>query len=392
MSTRCRSTTYGYSRLLERRLGRFRTRARTGRVSGMDSGRAARLVTLGRLTLLHPDGSEDGELVTRKRKLVLLTLLAVSRRPWTRDALVDLFWGEQTEERARHSLSDALSHLRRVLGPDSLTQRRSEVALGDSLVLEVDALDLQAAARAQRWDAVVALHGGRFLDGVHAGGSPRLEQWIDAERLSARRRVRHGGASRVRAAAPGGRIRGRRGTRAARWLEVAPTSPHAALFRVRAIAGDGTPEGISGRWTSSPASIGGWSRSTGCAPIAWCWTSPTRCVRASRRGSRRLTPRLPLRRWRQSRRPWSRRTSRADVAPVSSSVGPLLSQLAAVSADVTAPPRRSCPGCLTSARWCLRVVRGWSWSHSRPPRWRRSCSCVRRQRRCVRPPAHRCER
>lgn len=207
----------------------------------MTLGATPRLQTLGRLTLLRADGTEDRELATRKRKLVLLALLALSRRPWPRDALVDLFWGEQTEERARHSLSDALSHLRRALGPDAITLRRSEVELGDGFALELDAVAVQAAARDQRWVQVVELYGGPFLSGVHAGGSPRLEQWIDTERL------RLDGIFATAAKAECDRLQraeeyDRCASLAARWLEIAPTSPHAALFRIRGIAADRSPE------------------------------------------------------------------------------------------------------------------------------------------------------
>jgi DNA-binding SARP family transcriptional activator len=207
----------------------------------MTSGGVPRLQTLGRLTLLRADGTEDRELTTRKRKLVLLTALALSQRPWTRDALLDLFWGEQAEERARHSLSDALSHLRRVLGPDAITMRRSEVALGDAFELEIDVTDMQSFARERRWDQVVAVYNGQFLSGVHVGGSPRLEQWIDTERL------RLDGIFAAGAKEECARLQ-RDGafdscaTLAARWLEIAPTSPHAALFRIRAIAADRSPE------------------------------------------------------------------------------------------------------------------------------------------------------
>ncbi|MEN9818162.1 MAG: hypothetical protein RLZ32_2042, partial [Gemmatimonadota bacterium] len=88
-----------------------------------------RLRTLGSLQLTAPDGSREPSLATRRRKLALLTLLAVRGRPLSRDRLVNLFWGDHPEERARHSLSDALSHLRRVLGPDAITARQAEVGL-----------------------------------------------------------------------------------------------------------------------------------------------------------------------------------------------------------------------------------------------------------------------
>src|SRR4051794_39679412 len=88
-----------------------------------------RLVTLGRLTLLAPSGGEEPSIGTRRRKLAVLAYLAIRARPVTRDHLATLFWGGKDDERARNSLSDALSHIRRVLGREAIVTRGEEVAL-----------------------------------------------------------------------------------------------------------------------------------------------------------------------------------------------------------------------------------------------------------------------
>ena len=80
-----------------------------------------RLLTLGRLALVNAGGDADPSLSARRRKLALLAVVALSRRPLSRDYLAEMFWGNQPEERARHSLSSTLSHLRRVLGRDAIT-------------------------------------------------------------------------------------------------------------------------------------------------------------------------------------------------------------------------------------------------------------------------------
>ena len=98
-----------------------------------------RLITLGRLALSAPDGVEDASLTTRRRKLALLAVLALTKRPLPRDVLVEMFWGDQEEARARHSLSDALSHLRRVLGREALSTRSTEIVLTEDVRLTVDA-------------------------------------------------------------------------------------------------------------------------------------------------------------------------------------------------------------------------------------------------------------
>ena len=139
------------------------------------------LVTLGRLALVDSDGADD-ELGKRRRKLALLAILALARRPVSRDSLVDLFWGEEPEERARHSLSDALSHLRRVLGKDAILSGQAEVALTEEADLTMDAIQLAAAAAAGDHARVIALHDGPFLNGLHVPDSPRFDEWSARER------------------------------------------------------------------------------------------------------------------------------------------------------------------------------------------------------------------
>src|SRR3954469_21091088 len=74
------------------------------------------LKTFGGLALLDPAGASDSSLASRPRKLAVLSwLLLRPRRTATRDTIVGVFWAERDEQRALNSLSDAVSHLRRVL-------------------------------------------------------------------------------------------------------------------------------------------------------------------------------------------------------------------------------------------------------------------------------------
>lgn len=148
---------------------------------------AFRLRTLGTLRLERTDGRDDPALAIPRRKLALLVLLAVSGRPVSRDRLVDLFWGDHPEERARHSLSDALSHLRRILGPEAITSRQAEVGLAEGVPLTVDLRELAEAARVEDWHQVVSLFDGPFLDGVYVGGSSDWEHWVGAQRTGSMR-------------------------------------------------------------------------------------------------------------------------------------------------------------------------------------------------------------
>jgi DNA-binding SARP family transcriptional activator/TolB-like protein/Flp pilus assembly protein TadD len=200
-----------------------------------------RLITLGRLALLRPDGVEDASLGKRRRKLALLAVLARTQRPIERDSLIEMFWGDQDEDRARHSLSDALSHLRRVLGPGSITARRTDVAVSESTPLRVDALELVQAAAAKNARQVVELYRGPFLDFVHVAGSASFEQWASRER-------EYFHSIFIRAAADRCLELERErqweecAALATRWLDSVPLSADAALHLLRALEAPGTRE------------------------------------------------------------------------------------------------------------------------------------------------------
>ena len=199
-----------------------------------------RLVTLGRLALVSPDGTEDDALNKRRRKVAVLAVLAIERRPIPRDRLVEMFWGDQPEERARHSLSDALSHLRRLLGRDAITLSRSEIALSPSAALVVDAWELIDAADAGDHDAVIRSYAGPFLEAVFVPDSTTFEHWADRQRRRLADLVLRSCAARCAALA-----RARRWDEcaavASRWLELEPASSDAILFRLNALKAPATP-------------------------------------------------------------------------------------------------------------------------------------------------------
>lgn len=202
-------------------------------------GNRFRLVTLGRLTLVGEAGEEDASLARRRFKLALLAVLAMARRPLSRDSLLEMFWGDQDEARARHSLSNALSSLRRALGQRAITTRDTEVALASELPLDVDALELAAAVESRDYGRAIALYSGPFLEGVHVDDSPAFEQWSSRER----RRLE---ALFVQACAQHCAMlaRARRweecGAVAARWIEAEPLSADAAIYLLNAAKAPGT--------------------------------------------------------------------------------------------------------------------------------------------------------
>jgi DNA-binding SARP family transcriptional activator/tetratricopeptide (TPR) repeat protein len=202
-----------------------------------------RLVTLGRLALATPSAQDEPSLSKRRRKLAVLAVLALERRPLSRDTLVEMFWGEQEESRARHSLSDALSHLRRVLGRDAIAIGGVDVLLADRGAVVVDALEFAEAARAGHHERAVELYTGPFLEGVYVEGSASFEHWVDRQR----RALHSIYLDSLRAGCTAARSHGDEAKRAllsARWLDVEPLSTEAALHRIESLRASGDADAI----------------------------------------------------------------------------------------------------------------------------------------------------
>jgi DNA-binding SARP family transcriptional activator/TolB-like protein len=201
-----------------------------------------RLVTLGRLGLRSHDGTEEPSLAKRRLKLAVLAVLAVERRPVARDMLLEMFWGEQEQARARHSLSDALSHLRRVLGTAAISTRDADVAVADTAPLVVDAREFADAVARKEYGRAVALYDGPFLHCVYVAASPSFEQWVERVRMRLEAMFVKACAAHC-AELAGAEQWDELGAIAARWLDAAPTSVEAATFRLNAINAAGTREG-----------------------------------------------------------------------------------------------------------------------------------------------------
>lgn len=206
------------------------------------SGNELRVTTLGQLTIVG-DGEEVAALGRQRRKLAVLVVLALSGRPRTRDSLTEMFWGDQDEERARHSLSEALSHVRRVLGRDAIATRLTQISLSPSAPLSFDATDFERHIRAGDLARAIGLYDGPFLDGVHIEGSNTFEQWVDERRAHFERLFVKAAGQHCQALA-----RARQwdacGTVAERWLSLTPLSADAALYLLNARKADGSREAL----------------------------------------------------------------------------------------------------------------------------------------------------
>lgn len=134
------------------------------------------LQTLGTLTLRR-DGQD---LLTGRRKvLALLAYLSRSAAPLPRDLLARLFWPTSPEERARHSLRQALSELKHALGED-LQVGPSTVSLSPHVDHDVAALE--AAIAAGDPSGAGQLWRGEFLPGAEDLGGEEWLAWLAGER------------------------------------------------------------------------------------------------------------------------------------------------------------------------------------------------------------------
>ncbi len=133
-----------------------------------------RLTTLAGCAI-HRDGDCLGDLATHKQKFALLAYLAING-PVARDRLLALFWPEREEERARHSLSQALYAIKRELQEDCVIVTGDRVGLTDGAVI-VDAREMQKLADDRRWEEVIQLYRGQFLDQFYLPRAPGFEDW-----------------------------------------------------------------------------------------------------------------------------------------------------------------------------------------------------------------------
>ncbi|HWG34493.1 MAG TPA: tetratricopeptide repeat protein, partial [Gemmatimonadaceae bacterium] len=163
--------------------------------------------------------------------------MALSRKPPSRDWLATMFWGDEDNDRARHSVSDALSHIRRVLGRDSIAARSSDVVLADNVALAIDAVEFAAACETGDHARAYLLYTGPFLADVGAGMSTDFDRWVERERDRYRRLFVRACESHVPSLARNGDWTAC-ATAAERWLEAAPESADAALYLLKSLSAD----------------------------------------------------------------------------------------------------------------------------------------------------------
>jgi DNA-binding SARP family transcriptional activator len=209
----------------------------------MRSDKHFRLKVLGRLSLESSADDIGRPLVLRPRHLAIFAFLAMSERAVQRDSLVAMFWGDEPEANARHSLSNALSALRGLLGASAITSRRDIIELSPELLLAVDALEFAAATDARDDARAAELYAGPFLHDVAVQGAPDFDAWVGRIRNRLERAFISMCERRVPALLRAGNWDAA-AELSERWLRAAPRSPVAFASVLRARSGSGTPESI----------------------------------------------------------------------------------------------------------------------------------------------------
>lgn len=143
------------------------------------------LKTLGHPALHRAEGALAEGL--RRKDLALLVYLCVEGLPvHARGRLAALLWGESPEERARHSLTQALGRLSRVLPPGTLAADKDAVRW--TSVLPCDAVVLlRDVMEPEEVDDAFSLYPGHFLEGFDPGaGAQDFREWADRRRAELR--------------------------------------------------------------------------------------------------------------------------------------------------------------------------------------------------------------
>jgi DNA-binding SARP family transcriptional activator len=142
------------------------------------------LKTLGTLEVVHHTRPDQGDSLAQPKRAGVLLYLALAQPPgWKRrDTLVALLWPELDQARARNALSQALHHLRRSLGPETILGQGAELVTLDATRMSCDALELERLARAGQYPEALALYRGDLAPGFHVSEAPEFDRWLDGER------------------------------------------------------------------------------------------------------------------------------------------------------------------------------------------------------------------
>lgn len=137
------------------------------------------LRTLGGVAISSGDGSDVT--LRSKKHLGLLVLLACNeRRVYSRRRLCDFFW-RSAEDKARHSLSQAIYDITQRVGPVIRRGPGEDIALNLGGV-SCDVTSFETAVQDGRLGEAIRVYHGPFADNLIGAGTEEFDLWLDSER------------------------------------------------------------------------------------------------------------------------------------------------------------------------------------------------------------------
>jgi len=157
--------------------------------------------------------------------------------------LATVFGGEEPPDRARHNLTEALSHIRRAFGAEAIAARVQDVQLSAECPITFDFRQFEAAIGAGDLERAAGLYAGPFLNGVFLERAPAFDDWVARERTRLSRRF----VDVCRVVVPRLFAAGKAAAAvslAELWLEEDPEDAEPAVGLLAAIAAPGTREAL----------------------------------------------------------------------------------------------------------------------------------------------------
>lgn len=145
---------------------------------------ALRLRTLGSIELLGLPEAEGKRLASQPKRSALLLYLAIARPyGWhRRDTLLALLWPELDESHARNALSQALHHLRRILGPDAIEGNGPDLLRLNADIIAVDVRLFEQQVSAGHPAEALQWYHDELVRGFHLPEAAGFGHWLETER------------------------------------------------------------------------------------------------------------------------------------------------------------------------------------------------------------------
>lgn len=155
-----------------------------------------RLSVLGPPELVRADGSPAG--LAPGKTLAVLVYLAHATSPPSRADLARLFWPGSEPSKARHSVRQTLSLIRKVIGEDAFVSD-DPLKLRPG-ALETDTEEFLAALAGGEIETADRLWRGNFAEGLLLANAPEWNRWVEERQLALEHRLCEGLTTEAEAA------------------------------------------------------------------------------------------------------------------------------------------------------------------------------------------------